>query len=76
MTAADVDAVQGLLREFVNEMIAHGPESERLGVLLANNRGNTEFVRLAELARRMKRAVRAPEGAAAARAGGGPGPGR
>ena len=51
----EVALVQSLMLEFVNNMTSEGPESPKLDELLKANRGNVEFVRLAELARRLKR---------------------
>lgn len=62
MTATEVDLVQKLMFEFVNEMIANGPESPKLDTMLHDNRANAEFLRLAGIARRMKRSLRGPAG--------------
>lgn len=49
--------LQKLMQEFVNEMLSKGPESPRLDELLKNHANETEFVRLANVARRLKRSA-------------------
>lgn len=63
MTAAEVNAAQKLMVEFVNEMIASGTESPKLDAMIRENHANTEFLRLAGIARRMKRSFAASAGA-------------
>ncbi len=55
MTKRDL---QRLMLQFVNEMISNGPDSPALDVMLRENQGSGEFVRLAILARHLRRSAR------------------
>lgn len=58
MTEKDVERVQKLMFQYINEMIRNGTESPVLDDLERVHRANAEFIRLATLARRLRRSAR------------------
>ena len=58
MTEQDEHEVNRLMLQFVNTMIVNGTDCPALDVMLRENRANHNFVRLAKLARQLKRSAR------------------
>jgi hypothetical protein len=56
---SDVEVVQDLMKEAVDLMLKHGPDSRELADFVGRHNDNVEFVRLITQARRLKKSAQA-----------------